>query len=182
MAWNRKAIAELVANKTVDVVFEEVANAGEREIGPADASKVANAGIDAILASITASEKLAEQATAEKMFSGLLPEEALAAKRRLARYASMARNRAVWIVAGLAGRSAGDCEQYRAASAARLDAGTLANELAGLIETVGLELVPCALVKGRIVKAKASPAAVMALASLENALVVAAQAANKKAA
>ena len=65
MAWNRKAIAELVANKTVDVVFEEVANAGDREIGPADASKVANAGIDAILASITASEKLAEQAKRE---------------------------------------------------------------------------------------------------------------------
>ena len=182
MAWNRKAIAELVANKTVDVVFDAVAKAGDREVGPADASKVANAGIDWILAEISASEKLVEQATAEKMFAGQTPEDALASKRRLARYASMARNRAQWIVADLAGRSAGDCEQYRAASTARLDAGTLAQELSSLINTVGLEMIECPIVKGRLSKAKASPAAVMALASLENALAVSAQAHKKLAA
>lgn len=172
MAWNRKAIAERVAHSTVDIVFAEVAKAGEREVGPADAGRVANAGIDKILAEIAGCEKAAEQGKAESMFPLETAEAALAAKRRLARYASMARNRATWIVAECAGRTESDCEQYRAASSVRLDVDTLASELAKMLAVVGLDMIPCPIVKGRLAKAKASPAACVALASLQNALAV----------
>lgn len=182
MAFNRTRLVEFITTKTVEsmhIGYAEELKACKVE----ESIDGCNAAVDSWLEEIKAVEKIDFIAKAKSAFAGLDEADAVKSARRLTRRSAEARLQAQWLVAKAAGCEADRNEACRKAAAMRTSLNEIETDLARLCKQAGLEMERCGTTdKGRIAKAKASPAPVMALEALRNARKVVAELAALRAA
>jgi transposase-like protein len=167
--FNRTRLASFFTSKTVDTMFTAV------EALASEDKKECQAGVDSeiesMLDEIKATEKVEEISAAKDLFKNTLDgDDAIKAKRRMARRASEARVLAGWLVAKMNGTPSDRCEAYRKASSMRVTASEIESDLAQLTKRAGLDLLRCETNEnGKVTKTKASPAPAMALEALRQA-------------
>lgn len=181
MSITRSRLASLIASRTATSIC------GAKEAVLSNPTDIVVASVDAevadYLADVTKLEKEEFTADAVKMFPQAQDaDEAVSLRRRLAKRSSEANALATWIIAEQAGRDRSDCEQYRKASTMRASPQLVLNDLRDLCRQAGLAVIPCETnATGKPIKAKATPAPVLALMKLADALKVQEQAGQAQA-
>jgi hypothetical protein len=176
MAFNRTRLLQVFSAKAVKTTLD-VVQAGDESwdaemVSQAKAeteSRIDGAAED-WLDEIKAADKAEFVSSAKAQFKSLDADSAVKAKRQMSAWATRARIQAAWVIAEADGASEGACELYRKASSMRKSLDEIEANLSKLCRMAGLDMVRCETNdKGKLVKAKATPAPVLALEMLRRA-------------
>ena len=168
MAFNRTRLIAFTLAKTVETMHGAVEELASVPVQPSIDG--CNAEVDAWLDEIKAVEKTDFIAKAQASFAGLTEADAVKSARRLTRRSAEARLQAQWLIAKATGCEASKNEACRKAASMRTSLNEIETDLARLCAQAGLSMIACGTTeKGRLAKAKSSPAPIMALEALRNA-------------